>query len=214
MKILNKLAVLVVAATGFVATGTVGAQQQDPQELVKRISEEVLETAKQDKGIQGGNQRRVLEVVEEKILPHVDFERMTQLAAARYWNQASPEQKKQLVTEFRSLLVYTYSGAISQIRDQRLQFRPMLGNPAEGEVEVRSQVLQARGEPIQLNYRLEKSGDSWKIYDMNVLGAWLVETYKGNFASEISKGGVDGLIKTLTERNQKLAENAQRGKGS
>src|SRR5690606_23335811 len=105
MKILNKWAVLIVAATGFMAAGTVGAQQQDPQELVKRISEEVLATAKQDKSIQSGNQQRVLEVVEEKILPHVDFERMTQLAAARYWNQASPEQKKQLVTEFRSLLI-------------------------------------------------------------------------------------------------------------
>jgi phospholipid transport system substrate-binding protein len=170
-----------------------------------------LESAKSDKDIQSGNQKRVLQLVEEKILPHVDFQRMTALAAGRYWREATPEQQKQLTNEFRSLLVYTYSGAISQIKDQKLEFRPMRGDPTDTEVEVRSQVLQPRGgDPIQLNYRLAKSPSGWKIYDVNVLGAWLVETYKGNFAAEISKGGIDGLIKSLAERNKRLATSANK----
>ncbi len=182
--------------------------------MVKRISEEVLNAAKADKEIQNGNQKRVLDLVESKILPYVDFERMTALAAGRFWRQATPEQKKQLTEEFRSLLVYTYSGAITQIKDQTLEFKPMRAAD-DNEVEVRSQVLQRGGEPIQLNYRLMKTPAGWKIYDVNVLGAWLVETYKGSFASEISKGGIDGLIKTLAEKNRKLSASAAKtGKAS
>ena len=177
--------------------------------LVKRISQEILETAKNDKTIQGGNQKRVLELVETQILPHVDFQRMTALAAGRYWREATPEQQKALTEQFRDLLVYTYSGAITQIRDQKLEFKPMRAEPSDTEVEVRSQVTQPRGgEPIQLNYRLAKMSSGWKIYDVNVLGVWLVETYRGNFAAEISKGGIDGLIKTLTEKNKRLAASA------
>jgi phospholipid transport system substrate-binding protein len=206
---LNKL----LTAFGFVLlafSGSALAQQETPDALVKRISQEVLDTAKADKEIQGGNQKRVLEVVEAKILPSVDFQRMTAMASGRFWREATPEQQKQLTDEFRSLLVYTYSGAISQIRDQKLEFKPLRADPADTEVEVRSQVLQPRGEPIQLNYRLAKTPTGWKIYDVNVLGAWLVETYKGNFAAEISKGGIDGLIKALSDRNKKLAAAAAR----
>jgi phospholipid transport system substrate-binding protein len=209
MKMLNKL----FTAFGFAVlafSGSALAQQEAPDALVKRISQEVLDTAKADKEIQGGNQKRVLEVVEAKILPSVDFQRMTAMASGRFWREATPEQQKQLTDEFRSLLVYTYSGAISQIRDQKLEFKPMRADPADTEVEVRSQVLQPRGEPIQLNYRLAKTPTGWKIYDVNVLGAWLVETYKGNFAAEISKGGIDGLIKALSDRNKKLAAAAAR----
>jgi phospholipid transport system substrate-binding protein len=209
MNIFKKLfatAGLTLAALAF-APATLA--QEAPDALVKRISQEVLETAKNDKEIQSGNHKRVLELVEAKILPHVDFQRMTALAAGRYWREATPEQQKQLVNEFRTLLVYTYSGAISQIKDQRLEFKPMRADPADTEVEVRSQVVQPRGgDPIQLNYRLEKLPTGWKIYDVNVLGAWLVETYKGNFAAEISKGGIDGLIKTLSEKNKRLAASA------
>jgi phospholipid transport system substrate-binding protein len=136
---------------------------------------------------------------------------MTALAAGRYWREATPEQQKQLTDQFRSLLVYTYSGAISQIKDQKVDFKPLRADPSATEVEVRSQVIQPRGEPIQLNYRLQKEPSGWKIYDVNVLGAWLVETYKGNFSSEISKGGIDGLIKALSERNKKLAGSTARG---
>jgi phospholipid transport system substrate-binding protein len=198
------IAILTLGMLGF--TGAAAAQEA-PDAFIKRISQEVLETAKSDKDIQSGNQQKILDVVQSKILPNVDFQRMTALAAGRYWREATPEQQKRLTEEFRDLLVYTYAGAIAQIRDQQLEFKPMRNDPSDTDVEVRSQVVQQRGEPIQLNYRLTKSGNTWKIYDLNVLGAWLVETYKGNFASEISKGGIDGLIKTLAERNKKLSAN-------
>ena len=196
------IAILTLGMLGF--TGAAVAQEA-PDVFIKRISQEVLETAKNDRDIQSGNQQKILDVVQSKILPNVDFQRMTALAAGRNWREATPEQQKRLTEEFRDLLVYTYAGAIAQIRDQQLEFKPMRNDPSDTEVEVRSQVVQQRGEPIQLNYRLAKSGNTWKIYDLNVLGAWLVETYKGNFASEISKGGIDGLIKTLAERNKRLA---------
>jgi phospholipid transport system substrate-binding protein len=196
------IAILTLGMLGF--TGAASAQEA-PDAFIKRISQEVLETAKTDKDIQSGNQQKILDVVQSKILPNVDFQRMTSLAAGRYWREATPEQQKRLTEEFRDLLVYTYAGAIAQINDQQLEFKPMRNDPSDTDVEVRSQVVQQRGEPIQLNYRLSKSGNTWKIYDLNVLGAWLVETYKGNFASEISKGGIDGLIKTLSERNKKLS---------
>jgi len=209
MKILHKLLMAIAFTFGGLALTGPAVAQEAPDALIKRISQEVLEAAKSDKEIQSGNQRHVLELVEAKILPYVDFQRMTALAAGRYWRQATPEQQKQLTDEFRTLLVYTYSGAITQIRDQKLEFKPMRASPDDTEVEVRSQVLQPRGgDPIQLNYRLMKTPDGWKIYDVNVLGAWLVETYKGNFAAEISKGGIDGLIKTLSEKNKRLAASA------
>lgn len=197
-----------IAACALLSISATVAAQEAPDVLVKRLSEEVVALAKADREIQSGNQKRVLELVDAKILPYVNFQRMTALAAGRYWREATPEQKQQLTTEFRSLLVYTYSGAISQVRDQKLQFKPMRASPSDTEVEVRSQVIQPRGEPIQLNYRLENTPEGWKIYDVNVMGAWLVETYKGNFASEISKGGIDGLIKTLADKNRKLAASA------
>jgi phospholipid transport system substrate-binding protein len=208
MKAIKKI----FAAFGFIAgmlsfAPFAAAQGQEaPDALVKRISQEVLEEARADKEIQNGNHQRVLSLVEERILPHINFERMTALAAGRFWREATPEQKKQLIDEFRSLLVYTYSGAIAQINDQKLEFKPLRAGANDTEVVVRSQVVQPRGgDPIQLSYRMEKTPAGWKIYDVNVLGAWLVETYKGNFAAEISKGGIDGLIKTLQERNKRLA---------
>lgn len=210
MKTLNKLFIIGLAFFAFAGSANAQAQQEAPDALVKRISQEVLDIAKTDREIQSGNQKRVLELVEAKILPYVDFQRMTALAAGRFWREATPEQQKQLTNEFRSLLVYTYSGAISQVKDQRVEFKPVRAEPSDTEVEVRSQVVQARGEPIQLNYRLAKAPSGWKIYDVNVLGAWLVETYKGNFAAEISKGGIDGLIKALSEKNRKLAASAAR----
>jgi phospholipid transport system substrate-binding protein len=202
MKLIKQL--IAIACVAF-ATSAAANPAEAPDALVKRISAEVIETAKSDKDIQAGNQKKVMDLVETKILPYVDFERMTALAAGRFWREATPEQKKQLSTEFRTLLIFTYSGALSQIKNETVEFKPMRADPADPEVEVRSQVNVARGEPVQLNYRLAKSPSGWKIFDINVLGAWLVETYKGNFASEISKGGIDGLIKSLSERNKKLA---------
>lgn len=212
MKIFKTLLVacgFAFGSVGFIGSAGAQAAQEAPDALVKRISEEVVEAVKGDKDIQSGNQKRVLDLVESKILPHVDFQRMTALAAGRFWRDATPEQQKQLTNEFRDLLVFTYSGAIAQVRDQKLQFRPLRADPADTEVEVRSQVVQPRGgDPLQISYRLAKSPNGWMIYDVNVLGAWLVETYKGNFAAEISKGGIDGLIKTLAERNKRLATSA------
>lgn len=197
--LLTMFATLAFANTGFAAA------QEAPDQLVKRISLEIIDLAKADKEIQAGNQKRVYDLVDSKILPYIDFQRMTSLAAGKSWRDATPEQQKQLINEFRTLLVFTYSGAIAQIKDQRVEFKPLRAAPEDTEVEVRSQIIQTRGEPIQLNYRLEKLPAGWKIYDINVLGAWLVETYKGSFSAEISKSGIDGLIKTLTEKNKKLA---------
>jgi phospholipid transport system substrate-binding protein len=204
MKLMKQL--LAAATLAFAATGFAAAQNANeaPDQLVKRISSEVLNTAKADKDIQAGNTKKVMDLVETKILPYVDFERMTALAAGRYWREATPEQKRALSTEFRTLLIYTYSGALSQVRNETIEFKPLRADPSDTEVEVRSQVNTAR-EPILLNYRVAKTPSGWKIYDINVLGAWLVETYKGTFNTEISKGGIDGLIKTLAAKNKQLA---------
>lgn len=205
MKLIKQLIAVATVAFATSAFAATAPANEAPDVLVKRISSEVLETAKSDKDIQAGNQKKVMDLVETKILPYVDFQRMTSLAAGRYWREATPDQQKQLAAEFRTLLIFTYSGALSQVKDQTVDFKPMRSSPGDTEVEVRSQVNQARGEPIQLNYRVAKTDAGWKIYDINVLGAWLVEAYKGTFASEISKGGIDGLIKTLSEKNKKLA---------
>lgn len=204
MNLLNKLLTIGLAVCALTLASAASAQES-PDALVKRISEDVLNTARSDKDIQAGNINRIVALVEEKILPYVDSERMTALAAGRYWRQATPEQQKQLSTEFRKLLIYTYSGALSQVRDQKIEYKPLRADPADTDVEVRSQVIQSRGEPIQLSYRLEKLPSGWKMYDVNVMGAWLVEAYKGTFSSEISKGGIDGLIKTLSDKNKQLA---------
>jgi phospholipid transport system substrate-binding protein len=196
------IAVATVATMGFTMTAQAA---EAPDALVKRISEDVINTAKADKDIQSGNQQKIMSLVENKILPYVDSNRMTALAAGRFWRQATPEQQKALSEQFRTLLVYTYSGALSQIKNETITFKPLRADPADSDVEVRSQVNMTRGDPVLLNYRVAKAGDSWKIYDINVMGAWLVETYKGTFTSEINKGGVDGLIKTLSDKNKSLA---------
>ncbi len=200
-----------ITSTALLLSANVMAQQEAPDAFMKRISNDVLDAVKADKEIQAGNQKRILDLVEAKILPHVNFQRMTSLAAGRFWREATPEQQKQLTNEFRDLLIFSYSGAMSQVRNQKLEFKPLRAEPSDTEVEVRSQVIQARGEPIQLNYRLEKTPTGWKIFDINILGAWLVETYKGNFAAEIGKSGIDGLIKALAERNKKLASKSSSG---
>ena len=179
--------------------------QEAPDVLVKRISNDVINTVKSDKDIQGGNRQKIMDLVNSKILPYVDAQKMTAQAAGRHWRQASPQQQQQLTEEFRTLLVYTYSGALSQIKNETVEFKPFRADPADTDVEVRSQVNVTRGEPITLNYRLAKGAQGWKIYDLNVLGAWLVQTYTSTFNSEIGKGGIDGLIKKLHDRNQQLA---------
>lgn len=207
---MKPIAQLIVTVPAVLFAGTVlaapaPATAEAPDVLVKRIATDVIDSVKSDKDIQGGNRNKIMDLVNAKILPYVDSQKMTQLAAGRFWRQATPEQQQKLAEEFRTLLVYTYSGALSQIRNETVEFKPFRADPGDTEVEVRSQVNMTRGEPITLNYRLTKTPQGWKIFDINVLGAWLVETYKSTFASEISKNGVDGLIQRLHERNQQLA---------
>jgi phospholipid transport system substrate-binding protein len=199
---------IVTAAVAAFSTSVIAAQAQAaeaPDVLVKRVSTDVIDAVKADKDIQAGNSRKIIDLVNTKILPYVDSDKMTAQAAGRFWRQATPEQQKQLSEEFRQLLIYTYSGALSQIKNETIEFKPFRTDPADSEVEVKSQVNMTRGEPITLNYRLSKGAQGWKIFDLNVMGAWLVETYKSTFASEIGKGGIDGLIKKLHDRNQQLA---------
>jgi phospholipid transport system substrate-binding protein len=202
---MNRL--LKAVLTGVVAVTTMLAHAEEaPDALIKRISDELITTAKNDKALQTGDTRRVTEVVDAKVVPYTNFERMTAMAVGRYWRTATPEQKKQLQVEFKQLLIRTYSGALSQVKDQTIQMRPFRGDLSKDtEVVVRTQVLGA-GEPIQLDYRLEKASEGWKVYDLNVAGVWLVENYKASFANEITKGGVDGLIATLAERNKRVTE--------
>ena len=203
MKLMKQL--LAIATIAFATAAQAAPATEAPDALVKRISQDVIDTAKADKGIQAGDINRVNALVETKILPYVDFQCMTSLAAGRHWRTATPDQQQRLSAEFRTLLVYTYSGALSQIKNETVDFKPLRASPDDTDVEVRSQVNVARGEPVLLNYRVAKSPAGWKIYDINVMGAWLVETYKSSFNSEISKGGIDGLIKTLADKNKALA---------
>ena len=177
-----------------------------PEALVRDLSNEVLATIKADKALASGDVNRVQKLIDEKILPYVDFQKMTQLAVGRGWRQATPEQRAALTREFRTLLVRTYSGALSQVTDHQVQLRPFRAQPTDTDVLVRTSVVASRGDPIQLDYRLEKTDAGWKIYDVNILGVWLVENYKTQFASQINAGGVDGLIKTLTDRNKQLEQ--------
>jgi phospholipid transport system substrate-binding protein len=205
MKPIAQLIMTAAVAISASVLAPAAMAQEAPDTLVKRVSNDVINSVKSDKDIQAGNRQKIIDLVNSKILPYVDAQKMTAQAAGRHWRQATPEQQKQLSDEFRTLLVYTYSGALSQIKNETVEFKPFRADPADTDVEVRSQVNLTRGEPITLNYRLSKGPQGWKIYDLNVLGAWLVQTYASTFNSEISKGGVDGLIKKLHDRNQQLA---------
>ena len=181
------------------------AADEAPDALIKRVATEVLDAVKADAAIQAGDMAKVMALVDGKIMPNVNFARMTASAVGRFWRQATPEQQKQLQDEFKTLLVRTYSGALSQVKDQTLSFRPLRAAPTDTEVVVRSDV-RGRGDPIQLDYRLEKTDAGWKIYDLNVMGVWLVETYRTQFAAEITAKGIDGLIATLSKRNKANAK--------
>ena len=180
------------------------ASDEAPDALIKRTSTEVLDSIKADKAIQGGDVGKIITLVDSKVMPNVNFTRMTAAAVGRNWRQATPEQQKRLQDEFKTLLVRTYSGALAQVKDQTIEVKPLRASPADTEVQVRTEII-GRGDPIQLDYRMEKTPSGWKIYDLNVLGIWLVETYRTQFAQEISAKGVDGLIATLAQRNKSNA---------
>ena len=167
-----------------------------------------MDAIKADKSIRGGDLAKVISLVDSRVMPNVDFQRMTASAVGPAWRQATPEQQKRLQEEFKILLVRSYAGALGQVSDQAISIKPMRSAPEDKEVMVRTEV-KGKGEPIQLDYRLEKTpgqGAGWKIYNINVLGVWLVENYKSQFAAEINAKGLDGLITTQVERNKANAK--------
>ena len=194
----------VFISVGALVLPQVYAADEAPDALIKRVSSEVLDKIKLDKSVQDGDMTKVIALVDSQIMPNVNFTRMTASAVGRNWRQATPEQQKRLQEEFKTLLIRTYSGALAQVKDQTIRIKPLRAAVADIEVVVRTEVL-GRGDPVQLDYRLEKSATGWKIYDINVLGVWLVETYRTQFAQEISAKGIDGLITALAERNKSNA---------
>ena len=186
--------------------GAPGAFAQDaaPDALVKGITQDVIATIKQDKEIQAGNPRKVADLVDAKILPHFNFARMTQLAVAVNWRRASAEQQRALTQEFRTLLVRTYSSALSNYRDQVIEYKPVRARPEDTEVTVRSEVKQRGAQPVTIDYDMEKTPSGWKVFDVKVGGVSLITTYREDFANQVREAGVDGLIKTLASKNRQL----------
>ena len=189
---------------GFaVALPAFAQTEQAPDALAKRVTDEVIAVIRTDKDIQAGNTKKVLDLVEAKVLPHFNFSRMTRLAVGPAWRQASAAQQQSLTNEFRTLLVHTYTSAFTQYRDQEIQYRPLKLQPGENEVVVRSLIKQSGGkDPIEINYHMEKADPGWKVYDVVIAGVSLVQNYRSSFNSEIQKSGVDGLIATLANKNK------------
>ena len=204
----NRITTWLATAALLLGVGTAQAADavKAPDQLIKEVSTDVLDAVKADKSIQAGDVQKVIALVDAKVMPYVNFQRMTASAVGRYWRQATPEQQKRLQEEFKTLLVRTYSGALAQVKDQTVQLKPMRAGPDDKDVVVRTEV-RGKGDPIQLDYRLEKRDDGWKIYDVNVLGVWLVQNYTSSFAQEIGANGIDGLIAKLVERNKSAGGN-------
>lgn len=202
------------AAASALALGLPTAWANEPEApdaLVRRISTEVLDAIKADRALKGGDLARIIALVDTKVMPSVDFRRMTASAVGPAWRQATPAQRQRLQEEFKLLLVRTYAGALAQVSDQTVALKPFRANPGDDEVVVRTEV-RGRGDPIQLDYRLARSQNvGWKIYNLNVLGVWLVDTYRSQFAQEIGATGIDGLIASLAERNKANAAAARKG---
>ncbi|HVN35434.1 MAG TPA: ABC transporter substrate-binding protein [Casimicrobiaceae bacterium] len=196
------LAALVAAAVFF---GAPALAQESPDATVKRVAEDTLAAVRSDPQVQAGNQARIREVVESKVAPYFDFARITALAMGKNWRTATPEQQKRLTEEFRSLLVRTYSGALTQYRDEKIDYKPLRMNPGDSEAIVRTAVVRASGPPVPIDYGMQKSSDGWKCYDVVVAGVSLVTNYRDEFNAQVEKGGVDGLIKTLADRNKGVA---------
>lgn len=196
-------AIVVATLAAVIVVGSSAARAEEaPDALVKRVSQDVLATIRSDPLIQAGNQARIREVIEVKLLPHFDFTRMTALAMGKNWRAANPEQQKRLTDEFRALLVRTYSGALNQYRNETIDYKPLRMNPADTDVTVHTLVMRQTGQPVQMDYSLEKTPDGWKAYDVIVGGVSLVTNYRDEFNTHVASGGVDGLIKALSEKNR------------
>jgi len=181
---------------------SVALAQEAPDALVKRVTDEVLAIIKADKDLQSGNSRKIAELAEAKVLPHFDFTRMTRLAVGRNWQQASDAQKEQLVKEFRTMLVRTYSTSLTAYRNQTIEVKPTKMAAGDKETTVRTAVIQQGGPSIPIDYAMEKADSGWKVYDVVIDGASLVTTYRGSFNEQVQRGGIDGLLKTLSDRNR------------
>lgn len=206
---MKKLIVLVFAAL----FATLVLAQEAPDVLVKRVTEEVLDIVRQDKNIQNGDSRKAIELVDAKVIPHFNFAHMTALAVGKEWRKASPQQQQQLTAEFKTLLVRTYSNALTSYKNQRVIFKPFRMNPGDSDVQVRTEVDQPGNKPVQLDYSLEKLDAGWKVYDVNVAGISLVTNYREQFGQEIRHGGIDGLIKTVAAKNKSLEGNPAKAAG-
>ncbi|HEX8962096.1 MAG TPA: ABC transporter substrate-binding protein [Rhodocyclaceae bacterium] len=189
-------------AAGLVLAASVHAEETAPDALVKSVTEEVLTIVRKDKDIQNGNTKKAVELVETKVLPYFNFAHMTQLAVARDWRQATPAQQKTLTDEFRLLLVRTYSKALTEYKNQTIDYKPFKMQPSDTDVKVRTEIKQPGGKPIQLDYYLEKQDKGWKVYDIEVAGVSLIINYRESFATEVRQGGIDGLIKSLQTKNK------------
>jgi len=192
-----------VLAAGLALGGAAGAAlgQEAPDAMVKRVSDEVLQVVKSDPRVQAGDRDRIREVIDTKLAPNFDFERMTALAVGRAWRTATPEQQKQLIDQFRTLLSRTYSNAFVQYRDQTINYKPLKLDPGATDVTVRTEIARPSGTPVQIDYSLGKKGSEWKAYDVIVGGVSLVTNYRDEFNAQIQAGGVDGLIKSLAAKN-------------
>lgn len=200
------LAALLAAAVG--AAGFAHAQDTAPDVLVKDVTLEVVDLIARDKEIRAGNQKKLIDVVEAKVLPHFSFASMTALAMGQNWAKANPAQKKLLVEEFRTLLVRTYASALSAYSDQKFEFRPLRAKPTDTDVTVHVRVAQAGAQPVTIDYDMEKTAAGWKVYNVYVGGVSLVQNYRTDFANQVRESGVDGLIKTLQSKNRILEQRA------
>jgi phospholipid transport system substrate-binding protein len=187
------------------ATEAVSRGDMSPDALVESVSTEVLDSIKADPALRNGDFNKLQRLIDDKVALYVDFERMTRLSVGPGWRGATPEQRQALMREFRIYVVRTYSGALSRVTDHKVKMRPFKAQPGDADVVVRTLVAPSNGDPIQLDYRLEKTGSGWKIYDVTILGVSMVETFRNSFASEVNQNGVDGLIKALADRNKQLA---------
>lgn len=213
LPIFSKLLNLILSISASVLSCTLVAQAQTvtqpiniavadaPDEFVRRISNDILNQLKLDAAIKSGDIAKITALVDAKVLPYVNLQRMTAQTMGRFWRTATPEQKQRMQEEFKTLLMRTYAGAFSQVKDQTLYVKPMRNNPDDKEVLVRTEI-RGKGEPIQLDYRLEKESGSWKVYDFNVMGVWMAEQYRTSFSQEINAIGIDGLISKLAEKNK------------
>jgi phospholipid transport system substrate-binding protein len=206
---MNKLISLVFA----VLLASPALAQEAPDVLVRRVTEEVLEIVRKDRDIQNGSMQKAVELVDQKVLPHFDFRHMTALAVGKDWKKASPGQQQQLTAEFKTLLVRTYSNALTSYKNQKIVYKPFKMNPGDSEVLVRTEVIQPGSKPVQIDYNLEKADGGWKVFDVVVAGISLVTNYRDQFAQEVRSGGIDGLIAAIAAKNKSLQGGSAKADG-